>query len=91
MTVHRMRAAISEPRFVDRFQAGRACAFEEVFDATVSAARALALRVCGNATLAEDALQDAYLEIWWRSATYDPARGSIKTWVITSCSIGAST
>jgi len=40
-----------------------------------------AIRVVGDAALAEDVLQDAFLSIWRKAHTYRPGRGSVRTWV----------
>jgi RNA polymerase sigma-70 factor (ECF subfamily) len=40
-----------------------------------------ARRSLGDAGLAEDAVQEAFLRAWRASATYDPARASQRTWL----------
>lgn len=62
--------------------AGRASDFEAFYDATVGHARALARRIVQGADL-EDALADAYLDAWKRTAQFDPARGSPVSWLLT--------
>jgi RNA polymerase sigma-70 factor (ECF subfamily) len=42
----------------------------------------IALRVTGDATLAEDVLQDAFLGAWRHAARYAEGRGSVKTWLL---------
>lgn len=42
---------------------------------------ALAIRVVGDAARAEDVLQDAFLSVWRKAATYAPGRGSARTWL----------
>ncbi len=42
---------------------------------------ALAVRVVGDGGRAEDVVQDAFLSIWRKAATYAPSRGSAKTWL----------
>ncbi|MGC4076915.1 MAG: sigma-70 family RNA polymerase sigma factor [Rubrivivax sp.] len=43
----------------------------------------VARRIVRDASLAEDVLQDAFLQIWQRAATFDPALGSGRGWVYT--------
>lgn len=40
-----------------------------------------AMRVVGDAALAEDVLQDAFLSVWRKAHTYRAGRGSVRTWV----------
>jgi RNA polymerase sigma-70 factor (ECF subfamily) len=42
---------------------------------------ALAVRVVRDAGRAEDVLQDAFLSVWRKAATYTPSRGSARTWL----------
>jgi len=42
---------------------------------------AVAMRVVGDAGRAEDVLQDAFLAVWRKAATYQPGRGSARTWL----------
>ena len=42
----------------------------------------MALRVLGDPGRAEDVVQDAFLNVWRRAATFDPERGSIRAWLL---------
>src|SRR6266545_4871552 len=69
----------------DLMQLVRRCdarAFEVIYDRHSSAAFSLAYRMTGTRGLAEDVAQDAFLAIWRAGARYDPARGSVRTWVL---------
>ncbi len=59
-----------------------AAAFALVYERHADAAFALAFRMCGKRTLAEDVLQDAFLSLWRSRARYDPARGHVRAWVL---------
>jgi RNA polymerase sigma-70 factor (ECF subfamily) len=63
-------------------QDGDARAFEVVFERHVDAAFSLAYRMCGRRAMAEDVVQDAFVSLWRSGAGYDPARGSVRAWVL---------
>ncbi|HZG21712.1 MAG TPA: sigma-70 family RNA polymerase sigma factor [Herbaspirillum sp.] len=43
----------------------------------------VALRILRDRALAEDVLHDAFLNIWTRAASFDPARGTARGWIFT--------
>src|SRR5690348_18257109 len=47
------------------------------------AAFALAYRMLGERGMAEDVVQEAFLNIWRQGVTYDTARGTARTWLLT--------
>ena len=57
-------------------------AFEIVFERHVDAAFALAYRICGRRSVAEDVAQEAFLALWRSGARYDRTRGSVRTWAL---------
>jgi RNA polymerase sigma-70 factor (ECF subfamily) len=61
---------------------GEARAFEVVFDRHAQRAFSLAYRMCGRRAMAEDIVQEAFLSLWRSGARYDPARGSVRSWVL---------
>ncbi len=42
------------------------------------------MRVLGDPGRAEDAVQDAFMNVWNRAAGFDPGRGSLRAWLLTS-------
>jgi len=57
-------------------------AFAVIYDRHGGAAYSLAHRIVGEAGMAEDVTQEAFLSIWRSSARFDPARGSVRGWVL---------
>jgi RNA polymerase sigma-70 factor (ECF subfamily) len=43
---------------------------------------AIARRILGSSGDAEDALQDAFLQVWNQAGNYDPRRSSVPTWLV---------
>jgi len=63
-------------------QAGRADAFEAVYDRHSDVAYSLAYRIAGSRNQAEDVVQEAFLSIWRTGGRYDRRRGSVRTWIL---------
>ena len=61
---------------------GDSAAFEVIYDRHGGVAFSLAHRMCGRRQAAEDVVQEAFLSAWRRSSSYDPARGSLRTWLL---------
>lgn len=88
--VHRTQRTVSssvpDPATLDemlrRVGTGDGDALAEVYDVTAPRAFGLALRVVHNRSLAEDVTQDAYLEIWRKSGSFDPTRGTAMGWIM---------
>ena len=58
-------------------------AFEEVYRRTSAKLFGVCLRIFPERQDAEEALQDAYLTIWSKAATFDSSRASPITWLVT--------
>ena len=67
---------------LERAGTGDRHAFAEVYDATASHAFGIALAVTCDRSKAEDVVQEAYLDMWRTSASFDPRRGSAAGWVL---------
>lgn len=62
---------------------GDGAALAELYDRFGRVAYGLALRIVRDATLAEDAVQDAFLAAWRTAVSFDPGRGKTSTWLLT--------
>jgi len=60
-------------------------AFTSVYEATARQLYGIALRVTRQADLAEDALSEAYLQVWRQARQFNPARGSAMAWLTVIC------
>jgi RNA polymerase sigma-70 factor (ECF subfamily) len=54
-----------------------------LYDRHGRVAYGLAYRILGEAGAAEEAVQDAFLRVWRRAATFDPSRGVVRSWLMT--------
>jgi RNA polymerase sigma-70 factor (ECF subfamily) len=65
-----------------RVAAGELEALEILYDRYRAMAYAIALRITGDRTAAEDVLQEAFLGAWRHAERYVDGRGSVKTWLL---------
>lgn len=73
---------LADEDLVGLVEGGNPDAFELLYDRHARVAFSLAFRLLGDRTEAEDLVQDAFLSIWKRSASYSPSRGSVRTWLL---------
>jgi RNA polymerase sigma factor (sigma-70 family) len=66
-----------------RIRSGDRIALGEVYDRHASAAMAVALRIVADREGAEDLVHDTFVAIWQKIDRFDPARGSLRSWILT--------
>lgn len=62
---------------------GDAQSFQALYEATSGTLNAVATAIMKDRELAEDVLQDAYVQVWHKAADYHADRGSVLTWMTT--------
>jgi RNA polymerase sigma-70 factor (ECF subfamily) len=69
---------------IERVAAGDSAALAALYDRYGRLAYGLAYRVLADASAAEEAVQDAFVQVWRHAATFDPARGAgFRAWLMT--------
>jgi RNA polymerase sigma factor (sigma-70 family) len=81
--VNRELAHLSDEAVVALMARSHDVALAELSDRFGRVAWGLALRVLRDESLAEDAVQDAFLAAWRTAARFVPERGSARTWLLT--------
>jgi RNA polymerase sigma-70 factor (ECF subfamily) len=66
-----------------RVARGDVGALRKIYDQHASRAITIAYRILRNREEAEDIVQETFLEVWRRSAQFDPGRGGAVAWVVT--------
>lgn len=54
----------------------------ELYERYGKAVYSLAYRIVQNAPMAEEVTQDTFMKVWEKMATFDPARGKLKNWLL---------
>jgi len=72
----------SDALLAARLAAGDDRALADAFDQLASSVYGGALRVLGNGSAAQDVVQDVFVELWSHPDRYDPAAGSLRTYLM---------
>jgi RNA polymerase sigma factor (sigma-70 family) len=76
-------AHLSDEALVALVARGEESALAELYDRVGGAAYGLASRVLRDQTLAEDAVQEAFLALWRTAGSFIPERAKASTWILT--------
>lgn len=72
----------SDALLVARLAAGDDHALAEVYDTLASTVFRVALRVTGEASAAQDVVQDVFVQLWTHPERYDPALARLRTFLV---------
>lgn len=61
---------------------GEIKALAALYDRYAGLLLSMANRMLGDKTVAEDLVQDVFMEVWRRAHAFDPTRGSVRTWLL---------
>ena len=77
-------ARLDDPETVAHVAAGDVRALGVLYDRFGGPVHSLALHVCGDPAVAEAVTRDVFLAVRRHADRYDPARGSVATWLLTT-------
>ena len=77
-------ALYSDDDLATRLVAGDGAALAYIYDQWGAQALALAHRLTRDPTAAEDIVQDVFLALWTHPDHYNPMRGSVRTWLLST-------
>ena len=70
-----------DAELIRRSARGDKAALSALYDRYAGLLQALAIRMMGSRSEAEDLMHDVFVEAWQRAGDYDPARGTVKAWL----------
>jgi RNA polymerase sigma-70 factor (ECF subfamily) len=71
-----------EALLAQQIRSGDRNALGEVYDRHAPVALAVALRIVADREQAEDLVHDAFVAAWQKIDRFDPARGSLRSWIV---------
>lgn len=74
--------AVSDDRQVLHAMTQDLAALDILYTRHRTLAFSIAQRITGDASLAEEVVQDAFVGVWRNADRYDPARSSVRTWLM---------
>ncbi len=78
-------AKYSEEQLVSILQSGKPNDFGVLYDYFSGALLGAILKVVDYRDVAEDVLQESFVKIWQKRATYDASKGRLYTWLLNIC------
>lgn len=72
---------LTDEELLGRLARGEQKALSELYDRYSRPVYSTGMRLLGDASLAEDLVQDVFLRVWRRAETYEPSRGRFSTWL----------
>lgn len=83
MIVQSMVRNEDDVRLLVRIKEGDQAAFAQLYDRYAPLLYSMVLRIVRETTEAEDVLQEIFLTIWNKASSFDEAKGSVYTWIVT--------
>lgn len=74
--------ASNTEQLIQAVRGGDQQAFATLYDNYSASLYGVVCQIVKSDTIAEDVMQDAFVNIWKKFQTYDPAKGSIFTWML---------
>jgi RNA polymerase sigma-70 factor (ECF subfamily) len=73
---------VSDDVLLGRLATGEQDALSELFDRYQAQMYGLAMRITNDPSMAQDAVQEAFVGVWRNAARYSAARASVRTWIL---------
>ena len=81
MSTAAQNPGLSDGALVSAVRAGNQDAIAQLYDRYSQVVYAVAMRVLGDTTAAEDVLQEIFMQLWRNPGAFDASRGSLAPWL----------
>ena len=81
MSIESLKKGRGDAGVIERIRSGDETALAEIYDRYSGVVYSVALRVLGDTGLAEDVLQDIFLQLWRNPQSFDSNRGDLAPWL----------
>ncbi|MEO5720525.1 MAG: sigma-70 family RNA polymerase sigma factor [Chthoniobacterales bacterium] len=81
--IAKMERETADKAIMLRCASGSEAAFHELYARLAPALFSMIFEILRHQKDAEDVFQEAFVQLWKRAGTYDPARGTVLTWAVT--------
>lgn len=72
---------LTDEELLERLAGGEQKALSELYDRYSRPVYSTGMRLLGDASLAEELVQDVFLRVWRRAETFEPSKGNFSTWL----------
>ena len=77
-----MTQETTDAPLLEAIQQGDQAALAELYDRYAGLMTGVAVKLLNNRKDAEDLVHDVFIEAWQKCASYDPERGSVRSWLM---------
>src|SRR5919109_2005177 len=75
---------LDDQDLVRSLAAGDVEALRTLYQRYGTLAYGLAVRILGDPGRAEDVVQESFMRVWTHAGSFDPSRGSLRSWLLTT-------
>jgi RNA polymerase sigma-70 factor, ECF subfamily len=76
-----LKASVADISLISAIRSGDEGAMAALYDRYAGIVYSVALRVLGDTSDAEDILQEVFIQLWRKPATFDSSRGNLGAWL----------
>jgi RNA polymerase sigma-70 factor (ECF subfamily) len=76
-------ASADDASVIGRIAGGDPSALATLYDRWAQTVYSVVIQLLKDADSAEDVVEETFWQVWQRASSYDPSRGTVRTWILT--------